>query len=180
MVMMFTASCRLRNSKDNISHLMKKSFTHPRLYTDRLLRKWLLMVLAIPFFSITSLVAQLQYVAVACNDPYVQAFGQPGTVFIGAGDDATFTNLNLPFPFTFYGVAYTQFLVNNNGNMKFLPGAAGGFTNTPLPTATAGAGLYPFWDDLWSGATIPNSGMYSRVDGVAPNRTFTVEWYNVG
>jgi hypothetical protein len=60
-------------------------------------------------------------------------------------------------------------------------GVARGFTNANLPTATAGAALYPFWDDLQAnGAINPNSGIYWRVDGVAPNRIVSVEWYQIG
>jgi hypothetical protein len=67
--------------------------------------------------------------------------------------------------------------------LVFSPGAARGFTNATLPTAIAGAAMYPFWDDLDSGSgTLPsaNSGIYTRTDGTAPNRVFTIEWFEDG
>ena len=74
-------------------------------------------------------------------------------------------------------------LVGTNGFGVFMPGgAARSFTNATLPTATAGACLYPYWDDLQittaSGGA--NAGIYYRTDGVAPNRIFSVEWFNAG
>jgi hypothetical protein len=65
--------------------------------------------------------------------------------------------------------------------MVFVPGTARGLGNTALPTAIAGAAMYPFWDDLQANSAVnPNSGIYARTDGVAPNRIVTYEWYQIG
>jgi hypothetical protein len=112
--------------------------------------------------------------------PYVQAFGQAGTVFIVSGDDADFA-VNLPFTFNLCGVNYTNCRVSTNGYIGFPNTTTRGLGNEVLPTVYAGAALYPWWDDLESTPLVaPGSGVYSRVDGVAPNRVFTVEWYRTG
>nr|MDQ3017034.1 HYR domain-containing protein [Bacteroidota bacterium] len=160
---------------------MKNNFTKNILSGLSLVLNKKMMAFVLPFLFMQVANSQMNYVVGTCADPYVQVQGQAGSVFIGQGDDATFTNLNLPFPFTFYTTTYTQFLVNTNGHLVFLPGTARGFTNTALPTVTAGAALYPFWDDLQSNqAVTPNAGIYTRVDGVAPNRIFSIEWYQTG
>ncbi|MCW5921832.1 MAG: HYR domain-containing protein [Saprospiraceae bacterium] len=141
--------------------------------------KWLL-VLGLPFLACQVANAQLPYVATACADPYVVAQGQAGTTLIGTGDDVQFT-VALPFTFAFYGINYTQIRVSTNGFIVFQPGTDRGLGNVALPTATAGAALYPFWDDLIASAVAaPLSGVYQRVDGVAPNRIFTIEWFEIG
>ncbi|MBK8968868.1 MAG: HYR domain-containing protein [Lewinellaceae bacterium] len=141
--------------------------------------RWFL-ALALPLMLAQTVQAQLNYVAVPCSDPYVQAFGQTGTTFVGQGDDAVFT-IALPFPFTFYTTTYNSVNAGTNGFMMFPPGTNRGFTNATLPTATAGAAMLPFWDDLDANqATSPNAGIYTRTDGTAPNRIFTVEWFQIG
>ncbi|MBK6931822.1 MAG: HYR domain-containing protein [Saprospirales bacterium] len=41
--------------------------------------------------------------------------------------------------------------------------------------------MYPYWDDLdINPATTANAGVYTRVDGTAPNRVYTIEWFNAG
>ncbi|HQW02139.1 MAG TPA: HYR domain-containing protein, partial [Saprospiraceae bacterium] len=159
---------------------MKNNFTTNRLSGRSFGITKVFVALAIALFTIPVANAQ-NYVIAACNEAYVQVQGQAGSTFIGQGDDATFNTLSLPFTFTFYSTAYTQFLVNTNGHLVFLTGTNRGLGNAALPTATAGAALYPFWDDLdISTVTTPNAGIYSRVDGVAPNRIFTVEWFGAG
>ncbi|MBK9335867.1 MAG: hypothetical protein IPM98_04525 [Lewinellaceae bacterium] len=142
--------------------------------------KWL-VALALPLLALQVAQAQLNYVATVCSDPYVQAQGQAGTTFIGQGDDVVFANIALPFPFLFYTTSYTTVNIGTNGFILFNPGTNRGLGNATLPTAIAGACMYPFWDDLDAdGAVVAGSGVYSRVDGVAPNRIFTVEWYRIG
>ncbi|MBK8449617.1 MAG: hypothetical protein IPL42_06165 [Saprospiraceae bacterium] len=98
------------------------------------------------------------YTRTACNDPYVQAFGQAGTTFIGQGDDVTFT-INLPFTFSIYCVNHTTATLGTNGFVSFPSGTTRGLGNVTLPTTLVGAALYPFWDDLdINQATTANAG----------------------
>ncbi|MFN0016099.1 MAG: hypothetical protein ACKVU2_16270, partial [Saprospiraceae bacterium] len=142
--------------------------------------KWII-ALAIPLLVAQTVQAQLPYQATVCNDPYVQAFGQTGTTFLGQGDDVIFANIALPFPFQLYTTVHTTVNIGTNGFILLNPGTNRGLGNVNLPTAIAGACLYPFWDDLdINQATTPNAGVYTRTDGTAPNRIFTVEWFNAG
>ncbi|MFN4081510.1 MAG: hypothetical protein ACK4NS_11475, partial [Saprospiraceae bacterium] len=142
------------------------------------------LALALPFLAFQTVFAQLNYSAVSCSDPYVNAQGQTGTTYLGAGDDVTYT-VALPFNFQLYSTTYiagtNSLLVSTNGFVVFTPGVARGLVNANLPTATAGAALYPFWDDLDADpAVVPGSGIYTRVDGTMPNRIFTIEWWRIG
>lgn len=140
-----------------------------------------LFLLVFIFFAQTASFGQF-YTRTNCNDPYVQIQGLTGTTLIARGDDVT-TTRTLPFTFNYFCNNYTQINITNNGVIMFLPGTQRGFTNATLPTAIAGAAMCPFWDDLDSGSgTLPDalSGVYERVDGVAPNRIYTIEWYRNG
>ncbi len=117
-------------------------------------------------------IAPPSYEATACSEPYVQAYGQPGTVFVGTGTDSNFP-ITLPFTFTFFGNSFVSGSVGSDGWMAF--GGTRSYNNVNLPTTLGGAALYPFWDNL--GYVDANAGIYYRTDGAAPNRIYTVEWY---
>jgi hypothetical protein len=138
------------------------------------------LLLAFLFLFLNPQVSAQYYTRTNCADPYVLAFGQTGTTFVGQGDDVTFL-INLPFTFNFYCVDYTTARIGTNGFIAFPSASTRGLGNINLPTTLVGACIYPFWDDLdINQATTPNAGVYTRVDGSAPNRVFTVEWYNAG
>ena len=120
-----------------------------------------------------------QYSMGPCVSPYVTTVGQAGTTKIGAGDDATF--INLPFTFNYYETDFTQARVGTNGFITFPSANTRGLGNATLPTALAGAAIYPFWDDMDADISVnPATGIYVRTDGVAPNRVYTIEWYQTG
>jgi hypothetical protein len=120
------------------------------------------------------------YTQSACEGPYNTAFGQAGTAFFATGDDVV-AQFNNPFPFNFYGEAVASFTVSTNGFMVANPGSVRSITNLDLPTTFAGSALYPFWDDLQANVAVnASSGIYGRVDGAAPNRVATLEWYQFG
>ena len=96
----------------------------------------------------------------------------------GAVDDAN-TVVSLPFDFNFFGTTYNTIGVVSNGFAQFT-GTATTFGNSAIPgTAAPNNALYPFWDDF---AFVPDAttGVFTQVDGTAPNRTFTISWENVG
>ncbi|HEY0699907.1 MAG TPA: PQQ-dependent sugar dehydrogenase [Micromonospora sp.] len=114
----------------------------------------------------------------SCQTLTAQPFlAADATVLPLTGDDAV-TRVDLPFPVPFYGQTYDQAWIDVNGKLSFLdPGASWG-VNTGLPDAAApNAAVYPFWDDLVvrSDSTIRTATM-----GTAPNRSFVVEWRNIG
>ena len=91
------------------------------------------------------------------------------------GDDAA-TAVDLPFGFFYYGNTYSRAFVSTNGHINFLA-ANTSFSNVAIPAAGApNAAIYPFWDDLLVDAS---TVMRTKTSGVAPNRTFLIEWRNV-
>ena len=92
------------------------------------------------------------------------------------GDDLT-TNVALPFPFTFYGIAYATTNITTNGLVSFTD-ATGAFANAANPSAAApNTAIYAYWDDLY--VDNPTSAVYTATLGSAPNRQFVVEWRNL-
>src|SRR5712692_10355461 len=91
-----------------------------------------------------------------------------------SGDDNV-TSVSLPFAFTFYGNSYSTAYVATNGYLNFLaPNSF--FFNSAIPsTGAPNAAIYPFWDDLFLDGA---STAWTRQQGVAPNRAFTIEWRN--
>lgn len=81
----------------------------------------------------------------------------------------------LPFPFRFYGDAYTSVYVGANGALSFEAQALPGF-NSDLPSAGAPNNIIaPFWDDLNPG---PGSVRFG-IEGTAPNRRAVISWLSV-
>ncbi|HEY0638232.1 MAG TPA: S8 family serine peptidase [Pseudonocardiaceae bacterium] len=103
------------------------------------------------------------------------AYVQGTTALTLTGDDVS-AAVTLPFAFRFYGTSYGTAHVSSNGNLNFL-GAATTFSNSALPSAAVpNAAIYAFWDDLIIDAS---ARVYTRTAGVAPNRSFLVEWRNM-
>ncbi|MBK8493357.1 MAG: T9SS type A sorting domain-containing protein [Saprospirales bacterium] len=137
--------------------------------------KWVL-AMAIPFLLGQTVQAQTVFPC-ETSATYVEAFGQAGTTFLGSGDDSNYT-LALPFTFNLFGTNYTSVTAGTHGYLGF--GGTRGLGNVDVPTTLTGGAMYPYWDDLDAGPTIPNTGIYYRTDGVSPNQVFTIEWYHVG
>ncbi len=103
------------------------------------------------------------------------------TVGGAANFDDGIAEVALPFPVNFYGSPVSTIRVVTNGFIHMNnTGTSTAFTNTTIPSvATPNGAVYPMWDDfaLQNGST---GNCYIQTDGVAPNRTFTVSWENVG
>ena len=104
-----------------------------------------------------------------------------GTLIAGSAADDVIVSTTTPFAFSVYGnpVASGQTIrVSSNGNVQFI--AAGGsssLSNVALPATLLPAAtnvLFAFWDDL--NLSSAGGGIYSTVDGVAPNRKYILEW----
>jgi len=86
--------------------------------------------------------------------------------------------VDLPFPFTFYGISYNQITVCSNGFIVLGVTGNGNYRNSRLPgSAAGGCGtpsslIAPFWDDLIT----TGGGIYKWYDGT--NHLFIIEWYN--
>ena len=100
----------------------------------------------------------------------------------GSQQDDGVADLALPFPVTFYGTSYGRgatLALGTNGNIQF-PGG----TNPPMDTADPGCtlpdgrferALFLYQGDLDLSAD-PGDGIFTRVQGTAPNRKLYVEW----
>ena len=89
--------------------------------------------------------------------------------------------VNIPFPFTFWGSAYTGVWPSTRGVLYFGTPARpdDGIGNGYLPTDTYGAAAAPFWDDIYL-RDAPGSDICLSEAGTTPNREFVVEWAHAG
>lgn len=96
-----------------------------------------------------------------------------GTRLFGGADDSVAT-VPLPFPFTFYGRAYSSVNVCTNGFLSFVSRDTT-FANTDLPNLKPGvprALIAPLWTDLDLRAARGNGRVYAHHDG----SKFILEW----
>ena len=115
---------------------------------------------------------------------FIDACAQTGatTVLKNQGIWKSTNLIGLPFSFTFYGVAQTQFWVQNQGTLGF--GPPGGFPPPQgYPDCTAGGDpstAYPaaVVFGAYGLATGPNGVCYATL-GTAPNQQFAVTWSQV-
>ena len=96
-----------------------------------------------------------------------------GTTDTGNHCDNCTTTIALPFSFTLYGQAFTSVTLDSNGAAMF-PGGASTSNNACLPAGGYTHTIFPYWDDLRTNCT--GCGIFTRVLGTAPNRTFVIEW----
>ncbi|WP_018348457.1 carboxypeptidase regulatory-like domain-containing protein [Longispora albida] len=100
------------------------------------------------------------------------------TVLGLSGDDVS-TQVQLPFPFPFYGQNVTSASVATNGYLTLLPWDTdyGNNESGPIPSTEGPEALIaPFWDDLVVDA---QASVRTTVTGTAPDRQFVIEWRNV-
>jgi hypothetical protein len=115
------------------------------------------------------------------------ALGGPGTEITGyldaglASDEGdqvgsiVLEQVELPFPFRFYGLDYTQVSVCSNGFVALGTTLNGEFRNYPLPGGYGPSPLIaPFWDDLCFQV---GAGIFKYYD--PDGHTFTIEYYQM-
>jgi hypothetical protein len=97
----------------------------------------------------------------------------------------------MPFPFEYYGTVHPQaapLYVHIDGFASWdkpnvfplTPNPCNDVDNQPIPTAGYPDNVYfAYWDDLRF-STVPGSGIYWFIDGVAPTRRLVIEWYKMG
>ncbi|MCC3151495.1 T9SS type A sorting domain-containing protein [Hymenobacter sp. BT770] len=114
--------------------------------------------------------------------------GTSGTVIATPDfDDSNSAVQTLPFPFTYSGTVFNQFVLNTNGFLKlgsvapaapfFSSYAQEASTGGPLNSATETNLVLPFNTDLEAGTGTPEYRMATT--GTAPNRVLTIQWKNV-
>lgn len=92
-------------------------------------------------------------------------------------NDDDSSSVNLPFPFTLYGTAFTKVFINNNGNLSF-DRLFSNFTASGFPVSNFPM-VAPFWGDVDTGNPYNPIGQvyYKMLPG---NNTLAVTWDNVG
>lgn len=94
--------------------------------------------------------------------------------FTGTDFNNVATAINLPFPFTFYGVTYSQVFVGSNGYLTFNAGSTAS-TESPTSFANGLPRIAPLFDD-WAPDQTPGRGVF--VNTQLPGKVvFT--WQNV-
>ncbi|KAG9604931.1 hypothetical protein KCU77_g3821, partial [Aureobasidium melanogenum] len=98
-------------------------------------------------------------------------------------DDLPAYQVTLPFAMQLYGVSSNVVQVSVNGWIALTNDVSPSYVPSQLPvgTSTGAAGLpdtcfLPYWNDLYIYAGTPQ-GLYYQVDGEAPNRKVSFEWY---
>jgi hypothetical protein len=111
--------------------------------------------------------------------------GGSGGVSVLSGIDDGVAPLTLPFPFRFYGTAYSVVCVSANGALYFVSGAPAcsgiqDFANVDITTAPTPGDLpaaLPFWTDLSFESAGAGSVLYQTL-GAVGSRRFIVQWHN--
>jgi subtilisin family serine protease len=110
----------------------------------------------------------------ACQ-PTTFDFVDASTVLPLTGDLVS-TEVELPFPFTFYSATYTTAHVTTKGFLNLLA-PDWTYANGQIPsTSPPNAAVYPFWDDL---IVDELASVRTELLGSAPSRRFVIEWDNV-
>lgn len=138
-----------------------------------------LMVLSLVMFAVTQANAQVgAYGFTALSGTYTPLVGGTAVATIQV-DDALSAIINLPFTFTFNGIAYTAVKVSSNGWMTFNTAATlNALTNDlDLSSTTIRPLIAPLWDDT-DGSTLYGGAASYQTSGVSPNQVFTFECKN--
>lgn len=99
-----------------------------------------------------------------------------GKTKVALSGDENAKTVALPFPVTYYGVAYTSANITTNGLVNFLSPRLGDYANTALPAATQPNGaVAAFWDDL---TLDKKSTVQTATTGATGTRTFALVWNN--
>src|SRR5262245_29224093 len=109
----------------------------------------------------------------------------PGILDTGNHCDDCTTPISLPFPVSLYGTTYQTFdrvEVSSNGNLQFTGASINTSAFCPLPQSLWLAAILPFQGDLRTdeqpecSAFERGCGVFTTVEGRAPNRVFYIEW----
>lgn len=121
----------------------------------------------------------LSSIAASCDDLSAAVALLSSTTTPAISDDVVSPSAALPFAFSLLGTAVTNYSASSNGNVQLFASTGSGltaFTNAAIPTsATPNLMAAPFWDDL---RNVSTTVVRSATFGTAPNRHFTVEWFD--
>jgi len=102
-----------------------------------------------------------------------------GGVILTRNDDGSTAAQSFGFDFEFYGQTYTEFYINNNGNITFSEPYYS-YVPTGFPQGTSNPMIAPFWSDVDTRATA--SGEVHMATGVSArgNPFVQIDWPGVG
>ncbi len=117
----------------------------------------------------------------ARSDTFAFIDASAGTKLTALACDDCSTSIPIGFPFPFYGEEYSTASVSSNGLISFAPISDLASANPICLPARNPSNLLiaPFWDDLNPSAGGAGSGVFTLLQGTAPNRRFTIEWKDV-
>ena len=114
--------------------------------------------------------------------PLLDGFGGArnyGDLAMTPNDDGSSSQLNLPFALNFFGNEYSQFFINNNGNITF-NGRISSYTPRPFPVAGQPM-IAPFWADVDTRGVTGGPPGSNNVYVASPNAdTVVITWDQVG
>lgn len=92
-------------------------------------------------------------------------------------DDCTRT-VALPFAWSLYGQSFNSVIAGSNGTLGFAANS-NHWNVTCMPSQEFNYAILPYWQDLHldpAGGGCPGCGIFTSVEGSAPNRIFNIEW----
>ncbi|MGH9909268.1 MAG: Ig-like domain-containing protein, partial [Nitrososphaerales archaeon] len=102
-----------------------------------------------------------------------------GTQILADTDDLVINNIPIGFSFSFYEQSYTQLAISSNG-LSLVDESSSEFLNQPIGSSNLPNNfIAPFWDDILTFDSVGAGTIYYQTIGVAPNRTFVVQWSDV-
>ena len=114
--------------------------------------------------------------------PLLNGFGGDrnyGDLAMLANDDGSSNLINLPFNINFFGNNYSQFYINNNGNITF-NAPVGQYTPDAFPISNQPM-IAPFWADVDTRGQTGGPPFSNNVYVASPNaNTVVVTWDQVG
>ena len=102
----------------------------------------------------------------------------PATTDVGLHCDDCETTINLPFTFLLYGQPFNSAILGSNGTMGFVANS-NAWLVTCMPSQEFNYAILPYWQSLHlnnQGGGCPGCGIFTSVEGAAPNRVFNIEW----
>ncbi len=116
-----------------------------------------------------------EYTVFTAEGPPTDPVGVTSNVIGGGSDDVTAT-VDLPFSFPYFGTLFDRISICSNGWAAFGSSTATTSSNPVLPSGAApNAVVAPLWDDLATGGGV----VRTYTNGVAPARTFVIDWSDV-
>ncbi|MGH9909754.1 MAG: Ig-like domain-containing protein, partial [Nitrososphaerales archaeon] len=102
-----------------------------------------------------------------------------GTQILADDNESVINNIPIGFSFNFYDGRYNDLAITDNG-LALVNDSSTQSINRPIGSSNfTNNFIAPFWDNLTTRDDRGAGAIYNQTMGVAPNRIFVVEWFNV-